>query len=251
METYPHPFFHILTLPILFFIPSAYHTHSVLEHHPIYQKVAGLIPSQRTYLGCEFDPWPRQVPETTICFSLTLSHTPLINKHVLGWELFKKKRSNKIFLLLFQLLKGKIFIPLPQLLPDLTLFPRGILRILLPGILPPAGLLCSSLTLLSFPPESPCCTTAGSALLAQYGAVQRTAYKTTDDSPDSCLHFCFFNPGAFQNSSVCSPFSFDKGLLGNLISSHWHSARFHLNDSQNYIPCLYFWAPTPSTRISG
>ena len=27
-----------------------------LEHHPIHQKVEGLIPSQGTYLGCRFDP---------------------------------------------------------------------------------------------------------------------------------------------------------------------------------------------------
>ena len=28
-----------------------------LEHHPIHQKVVGLIPSQGTYLGCRFNGW--------------------------------------------------------------------------------------------------------------------------------------------------------------------------------------------------
>ena len=30
---------------------------SWLEHHPMHPKVAGLIPSQGTYIGCRFDPW--------------------------------------------------------------------------------------------------------------------------------------------------------------------------------------------------
>ena len=42
-----------------------------MEHHPIHQKVAGLIPHQGTYLGCGFDPWSGHAWEATDCFSLT------------------------------------------------------------------------------------------------------------------------------------------------------------------------------------
>ena len=50
-----------------------------LEHHPIHQKIAGLIPSQETYLGCVFDPMSGHIWEATNrCFchinvSLSLS----------------------------------------------------------------------------------------------------------------------------------------------------------------------------------
>lgn len=42
----------------------------LVEHHPIYQKVVGLIASQGTYLSCEFNPWLHQ--EETI--NVSLSH---------------------------------------------------------------------------------------------------------------------------------------------------------------------------------
>ena len=57
---------------------------SWLEHCSIYQKVAGSIPGQGTYLGCEFDPWLGCLWEATDqCFSLTsmflsLSLSPLL-----------------------------------------------------------------------------------------------------------------------------------------------------------------------------
>ena len=42
-----------------------------LEHHPVHEKkVAGLIPSQGTYIGCRFDPQSGRIQETTDqCFS--------------------------------------------------------------------------------------------------------------------------------------------------------------------------------------
>ena len=47
-----------------------------LEHHPMHQKIPGLIPSLSPYPGCRFKPGPGQAmyrKETTDqCFSLTL-----------------------------------------------------------------------------------------------------------------------------------------------------------------------------------
>ena len=45
---------------------------SWLERCPVHQKVAGLIPSQGTYLGCGFDHWPGHI--TGGNQSLFLSH---------------------------------------------------------------------------------------------------------------------------------------------------------------------------------
>ena len=43
-----------------------------LEHLPMHQKVAGLIPRQGMYLGCGFDPWSKRIQEATNrCLSLT------------------------------------------------------------------------------------------------------------------------------------------------------------------------------------
>ena len=58
---------------------------SYLQHHPVRQKVAGLIPNQGTYLGCGFNPLVRAQQEATNwCFSPSK-----INKHFLGWGLKK------------------------------------------------------------------------------------------------------------------------------------------------------------------
>ena len=47
---------------------------SWLEHHPVHQRVAGLIPGQDTYLGCRFNPHSGCILEATNwCFSLSLS----------------------------------------------------------------------------------------------------------------------------------------------------------------------------------
>lgn len=62
----------------------------LVERHPVDQKVAGLIPSQGTYLGYGFGSRSGHVQETTnrcfsrqcVCVSLSLS-LPL-PKHVLG-----------------------------------------------------------------------------------------------------------------------------------------------------------------------
>ena len=47
---------------------------SWLEHHPINQKVVGLIPGQGTYLGCTFVPqlgtWERQLSDVSLPLSL-------------------------------------------------------------------------------------------------------------------------------------------------------------------------------------
>ena len=34
-----------------------------LEHHPVHQNIAGLIPGQGIYRDCRLDPWSRHVQE--------------------------------------------------------------------------------------------------------------------------------------------------------------------------------------------
>ena len=72
---------------------------SWLEHHPIHQNVVGLISSQGTQLGCEFNPQSGHIQEATNrYFSLTLTCLPLalpsslpkINNHILRREVLKK-----------------------------------------------------------------------------------------------------------------------------------------------------------------
>ena len=45
---------------------------SWLEHHPVDQKVAGSIPGQGMYPGCDFDPWSGHVREGS--WLMFLSH---------------------------------------------------------------------------------------------------------------------------------------------------------------------------------
>ena len=66
---------------------------SQLEHHPKHQKVAGLIPSQNTYLHCRFNPQLGCVWEATHWRFSPHPSLSQINKHILGWgfkKLFKK-----------------------------------------------------------------------------------------------------------------------------------------------------------------
>ena len=69
-----------------------------LEYCPIYQKVAGLIPSQGTYLGCRLDPRVGHIWEATNwCFShklLSLSLSPPHLPPSLPTSLFLSKTIN-------------------------------------------------------------------------------------------------------------------------------------------------------------
>ena len=61
---------------------------SWLEHHPVDQKVTGLIPSQGTYLGCRFDPQSGPTQEGNQ--SMFLSHVAIYLSPFLSLKAMKK-----------------------------------------------------------------------------------------------------------------------------------------------------------------
>lgn len=65
---------------------------SWLRLHPIHQKNAGLIPSQGTFVGCGFDPWPGRIWEA-MCVSLP--HPLFLSPLPQGLKEKKKDKSSK------------------------------------------------------------------------------------------------------------------------------------------------------------